>query len=538
MCRYHKGRTQDQGETWDQFEPGWEEVHTSFDQFLAQCFRKKLFRVLYQCVLTSRSFTAQEQQPRKLLNVGKRGGTAGVKRLDSETPQRRRSTSIESEIEPVNRQQDEVRSEPSSRSSTPEVDTPDDPVTPSSTGSHNSQRSLTFDEQRERNIAENRNMFQTLGLDQVALGKPRPRRPQRAKAQPGSGTNDSEDDSSTTSGASNDLNTPTNKDTHPSTATSSQSLSPPITRSSSHQDARTDTSGPGRIAANTNTTAAAVTASTCSNSSGHVTTHRDASESVSRSNSNQSPSSQHDTSKTLSLVENQGPDTNSTDPTRLNVVSDSIDPSPSSGNPSGVVRNSQSTTPSSPATVYGPGQGVPMTPPQLVSPRSSSPPSPPTNVALTDGNPAAPSASPDAPPSPSQPNTDGMDDIQPISPDAVHDNDAMEDIQPTSPTPSTSFTLLHTSTRALPDSLPDSIRLAANYMLALSSNSTWHHLVLNWVHIEETLGYPGNEVCTKSPYFIFLSNLSFSSHDCRPQTDLKRSPNSSEVVANTRRLRY
>ena len=61
--------------------------------------------------------------------------------------------------------------------------------------------------------------------------------------------------------------------------------------------------------------------------------------------------------------------------------------------------------------------------------------------------------------------------------------------------------LMHVTLRALPDSLPDFVRHAAHYFLALSSNGAWHRTVSAWVRLEEALGYPGNEVSPTSCLF-------------------------------------
>ena len=166
-------------------------------------------RLMLRWICAYNKPAAQEAERPKLLNVGMRGGVVGngVKRLNQETPDRRSpSVPSGSDVSIVNK---DPPSEPSSRSTSPEeVDEPDDPLPPSSRddlpspsshddspppSSHNeplpstdhrdAPNTLTFDEERDMQIIQNKRMLQELGLDKMSFGKPKPRRPSR-KQQP------------------------------------------------------------------------------------------------------------------------------------------------------------------------------------------------------------------------------------------------------------------------------------------------------------------------------------------------------------------
>ena len=338
-------------------------------------------------------------------------------------------------------------------------------------------------------------MIEELGLNKVVFGKPRPppRRPKEPNPVIGeeqSSGNDVSPEGRPSPGksisASDNLTTLTNKRAHSSTAPSPQPRSTSSSTSTSFLGGSSGSHLPTVVNGSGST---AVTVTGASTGHDHVAdvvvrpSHPSSSPTPSTAANRTIPPPNDATavhsSCTLSTPSNREDTHDGSHPLAHQESSSlSSNPVPPSSTPT-ITRNSNGT------------DGTSAAPPDSPSHPSGTSPSPPITVTIPAegaGNNSAPASSglSSSPGHSTAP--DMMEDIQPTLPDAPFANPSFMN----TPSPST---FLHVSTRALPQSLPDTIRAASNYMLALSSNETWHHLVINWVLLEEALGYPNNKVC-------------------------------------------
>lgn len=430
------------------------------------------------------------------------------------------------------------------------------------------ERELTFDERRDKNIADNNELLRKMGLKDVGMNmfaakRRGPKRKKMSSDLESNGEPNGEETEDVAAKGSSASNTPTNKHTHLPTASSlgdnlagsqdasSSSVTPALTQA--NEGAAVDSREPS-----------AATTNGVSDSNVHATQAanehaKESSNSIQQSTvdaNNSSSSNQH--SSTNTEPHRLDEDANEHSPTHVNSNSSSNELSNSCRDTC-----SNDTSSTNPADTLAGCSGYPSSPstvdPNITSGTTSSgcdnPSSTVTNV-TGPVNATSSTANPtlDAPPSsvnvsPGSHTTSVAgavnvnaavvfgQEVSTTTPreGASVDSDVQMHIETSNNVSSQSSTTSSFLRGLIPaPDAPDFVQKAIAYFADLSVNDEWCRVVHTWARVEAALGYPGTEVCLLVPLCELLTHDGFR-RDSPLLIVQKRSPVSSTLGETTPR---
>ncbi|KAK7678103.1 hypothetical protein QCA50_018896 [Cerrena zonata] len=477
--RYHHRQTIQTGQSWDQYKPEWEDIQASWSQFIAHCFEP-------------------EDKKVKKLNVGKRQSTIDVKVKQWSTTTHGQPTGSRRKNGTANLHQSSVASsnEPNEQSEQNEQNEPDEPNEPNGQNEQNEPKQLSFDKERERNIAAWEELLHLAGLSNAICGPmksiPKPRRPVR-KEKNAKALEDGEIDEHRSNsevldkdgnegnpGASNSHGTPINTCTLSSTSSDG---SPPAANTSAMSAAAASSTilASGFSATNVNLTGPTTQDASVDN---ETVLHPSVTSNPIATDAPVTPIPIPDfTSDAVAPTTPSAP--NNTCSIGASAIAGASTPGPTSAGTDNVTHvNTPHYTVINAAdsALVNVPNSVGVNVPNSVGVNALATPTLDNPLSGPSDNSTATNSSPQALP--------GISET--LHGNIVMGNDSSRHDQTSSDmtlAPPPAFSIF----KSLSSDMPDFVRNAASYFLVLSSHTAWQCIVITWARIDASLGYPGSQ---------------------------------------------